>query len=198
MSIAVLPSSVSRFRLLLCCAALAGACATTSSSKPPKLQTSSNPEQRFSMTGAGFQTTALITPEGAQGPQINVGRYDEGKAIRGQVGGRTIDISVSEDKASGIWGQGPLTINIEDTDTALKVNGLISGRPCTFTASRQAIQGTIGFCSYELTNSGNGVYVGSRSCGRGISSVTVDFPSTILQWKPINIAILMALLMSSP
>jgi len=197
-SIADLPSPVSRSRILLSCAALAVACATTSS-KPPKLTASANnPEQRFTMSGSGFQTTALITKDGAQGPAINVGRYDDGKAIRGQVDGRTIDLSVADDKATGIWGQGPITINVDDTENELKVNGLIAGRPCTFTASREAVQGTIGFCSYDLKNSGGGVYLGSRSCGRGIGNVTVEFPSTILEWKPVNIAVLMALLMSTP
>jgi hypothetical protein len=69
------------------------ACATTGNSK---LQTSSSgPEQRFTMVGSGIQTDALISKTGAQGPEINVGRYDDGKTIRGTVNGRTIDMSVT-------------------------------------------------------------------------------------------------------
>ena len=40
--------------------------------------------------------------------------------------------------------------------------------------------------------------MGSRSCAGGINSVTVTFPSTILEWQPVNVGILMALLMSTP
>jgi hypothetical protein len=31
-----------------------------------------------------------------------------------------------------------------------------------------------------------------------VSPVTVTFPTTILEWQPINVGILMALLMSTP
>jgi hypothetical protein len=76
----------------------------------PKLQTAaSGPEQRFTMTGSGFQTSAVISKEGAQGPQIAVGRYDDGKAIRGKASGQVIDLTVSGTRAQGIWGPGPLT-----------------------------------------------------------------------------------------
>jgi hypothetical protein len=173
------------------------ACATTSNSTP-KVHAASGSDQRFTMVGSGFQTEALITPDGAQGPQINVGRYDNGKAIRGTANGQTIDLSVSDTGATGIWGQGPVTINlVESAPNELKVQGLIAGRPCTFTASKEKINGTVGFCSYDLTRTGE-TYQGARSCAGGIGQVTVQFPSTILSWKPINIAVLMALLMSTP
>ena len=172
------------------------ACATTSSSTPKVHAT--GPDQRFTMVGSGFQTDALITPDGAQGPQINVGRYDGGKTIRGTAHGRTIDLTVSDSSATGIWGQGPLTINlVESGAEELKVQGLIAGKPCTFTASKEKINGTVGLCSYELARSGD-AYLGSRACGGSIGQVTVQFPTTILSWKPINIAVLMALLMSTP
>jgi hypothetical protein len=87
--------------------ALAVACATTSTSK---LQTtSSGPEQRFSMVGSGFQTSALISKAGAQGPQIDVGRYDDGKTIRGKVDGKVIDMTVTGTHAQGILGPGRST-----------------------------------------------------------------------------------------
>ena len=178
---------------------LLAACATTSGGPPSKVHTTpAGAEQRFSMVGSGFQTTALITADGAQGPQIDVGRYEDGKAIRGTVNGRTIDLTVKEDSASGIWGQGPLTINlVAGAPEELKATGLVAGRPSNFTATKEKITGQIGLCGYELNRTGDD-YTGSRSCAGGIGQVTVDFPSSILTWKPINIAVLMALLMSSP
>ncbi len=174
---------------------LAVACATTGKSK---LQTtSSGPEQRFSMVGSGIQTSALIDKTGAQGPEINVGRYDDGKTIRGTVNGRTIDMSVTGTRAQGVWGSGPINVDVDESGDQLKMNGLVAGRPSTWSASQEAIQGTIGFCAYDLKRNGE-TYVGTRSCASGISSVTVTFPTTILEWQPINVAVLMALLMSTP
>ena len=190
----------SPFRMVVLCSVgvltvcLAG-CATSGNQK---IHTASGvPEQRFSMVGSGLQTTALITKDGAQGPSVNLGRFDEGRAIRGTVNNFPLDIRVSGTRAEGQWGSGPINVNVDETGNQLTMNGLVAGRPSTWTASLEAIQGNIGFCAYDLRRAGND-YVGSRSCGRGIGNVTVEFPSTILEWQPINIAVLMALLMSTP
>ncbi len=174
---------------------VASSCASTGK---PVLQTaSSGPEQRFTMVGSGFQTTALISKQGAQGPQTDVGRYDDGKTIRGTANGQIIDMSVTGTRASGIWGPGPINLEVAQQGDQLRMNGLVAGRPSSWTASTEAVQGNIGFCAYDLRRQGD-VYVGTRSCARGVSPVNVQFPSTILEWQPINIGILMALLMSTP
>ena len=174
---------------------VAAACA---SAPKPTLQTATpGPEQRFTMSGSGFQTSALISREGAQGPQIDLGRYEDGKAIRGKASGQVINLSVSGSRAQGTWGPGPLTLDVAQDDGQLRMNGLVAGRTSSWTASGERIEGKIGFCAYDLKRSGE-VYVGSRSCAGGISPVTVQFPSTILEWQPINIGLLMALLMSTP
>jgi len=180
---------------LLIALAIVG-CATASSGK---LQTTTGPEQRFSMTGSGIQTSAVITPDGAQGPSVNLGRFDNGAAIRGTLLNQPFQLAVDQaaGSATGQAGQGPITVNVAEEGDQLKCTGLILGRPSTLTASRDRIQGTVGFCAYDLTRSGD-AYLGSRSCGGGISSVTVRFPSSILEWKPINICVLMAILMSTP
>jgi hypothetical protein len=175
----------------------AAGCATTSASQPKIHTTPAGPEQRFNMVGSGIQTNALISATGAQGPQINVGRFDDGKTLRGQVDGRVLDMSITGNRASGTWASVPLNLQVEEQADQLRMTGLIAGRPSTWTASREAIQGNIGFCAYDLNRQGD-VYVGSRSCGRGIGQVTVSFPSTIAEWEPINIGVLMALLMATP
>lgn len=188
-------SRVRQAALVLAIPLLAAGCATSSKAK---LSTSAGPEQRFSMTGAGFQTNAVITRDGAQGAQVNLGRYDNGTAIRGSAPGGTVNITVDEAKghAQGIWGSGPVTLDVTEQENQLQFNGLINGRLSNWTASRERIEGKIGFCSYDLRGA-NDTYSGSRSCAGGISPVTVVFPSTILEWKPINIGLLMALLMST-
>lgn len=174
---------------------LAAACATTSASK---LQTTSGPEQRFSMVGNGFQTSAIISKDGAQGPTVNLGRYDNGSTIRGTLDNRPFQLSVDQSAgtATGQAGQGPITLNVSEANDQFTCTGLVA-RPSNVTISREKINGTIGFCAYELVRSGE-VYNGSRSCAGGISSVTVSFPPSILEWKPINICVLMAVLMSTP
>ena len=168
------------------------------SAPKPTLQTATpGPEQRFTMSGSGFQTSALISREGAQGPQIDLGRYEDGNAIRGKASGQVINLSVSGSRAQGTWGPGPLTLDVAQDEGQLRMNGLVAGRTSSWTASGERIEGKIGFCAYDLKRSGE-VYVGSRSCAGGISPVTVQFPSTILEWQPISIGILMALLMSTP
>lgn len=174
---------------------LAVGCASTSKTKVHT--TPAGPEQRFSMVGSGLQTSAVISKTGAQGPQIDVGRFDDGRTIRGTVDGRVVDIQVTGTRAQGIWGSGPMSLNVEEQGDQLRMQGLVAGRPSTWTASGEAVQGNIGACSYDLRRQGD-VYLGSRSCGRGIFNVTVSFPSTIQEWEPINIGLLMALLMSTP
>jgi hypothetical protein len=178
---------------------LAGAgCATATAGKPKVHPAAAASEQQFSLTGGGLQTTAVITPQGAQGPQVDLGRYEGGKAIRGTAFGRTVDLSLTDTGASGIWGQGPLTLNVtEPSPEEMKATGIVAGQPSNFTASPERINGTIGPCSYDLARSGES-YVGSRSCGTGISQVTAQFPSTVLSWRPIDLAALMALLMAAP
>jgi hypothetical protein len=150
------------------------------------------------MVGNGWETTAVISPSGAQGPNINVGRFDGGAAIRGTINNAPFQLAVDQaaGTANGQTGWGPLSMNATEEGDTLKCNGLI-GRPGTITISQQAINGNVGVCAYELVRSGDS-YTGSRSCGRGISQATVTFPTNILEWKPINICVLMALLMSTP
>lgn len=176
---------------------LAAGCASSSGSHTKVHTTSTDPEQRFSMVGSGLQTTAVISKSGAQGPTINVGRFDDGRTIRGTAEGRPVEITVTEGRASGSWASGPINVNVLEEGDQLKMNGLVAGRPSTWTVSGEALQGTIGFCAYDLRRQGD-AYVGSRSCGRGIGQVNVQFPSTIADWDPINIGVLMALLMATP
>ena len=59
------------------------ACATTGGGS-----LSTGPSVNFQMTGGGGQTSAVITKDGAQGPSIDLGRYDDGATLRGTVAGQ--------------------------------------------------------------------------------------------------------------
>jgi hypothetical protein len=173
------------------------ACATSSSSNA-KLQTTNDPQQRFRMVGNGWETTAVISANGAQGPNINVGRFDNGSAIRGTINNAPFQLAVDQaaGTATGQTGGGPLTMNATEEGDGIRCQGLV-GRPSNIVFSKERINGNVGICAYELVRSGES-YNGSRSCAGGISNATVTFPTSILEWKPINICVLMALLMSTP
>jgi hypothetical protein len=168
------------------------ACATGSGSK---LSTYTGPVMNFQKTGGANQTSAVITPNGAQGPSIDLGRYDNGATLRGTVSGQPVDMTVSGNSAKGIWGQGPINVQVEETGDTLNMNGLVAGQLSNWSATKEVIQGKIGLCAYQLGRVGTS-YQGTSTCNAG--QTTVQFPSNILEWKPINIAVLMALLMSTP
>jgi hypothetical protein len=167
------------------------ACATSSASK---LSTYTGPAMNFQMTGGSAQKSAVITPNGAQGPSIDLGRYDNGATLRGTVSGQPVQMTVSGNGAKGIWGQGPINVQVEETSDTLKMNGLVAGQLSNWSATKEVIQGKIGLCAYQLGNVGTS-YQGTSTC---TGQTTVQFPSNILEWKAINIAVLMALLMSTP
>ena len=165
------------------------ACATSSGSK-----LSTGPQLQFQMSGGAGQTSATINKDGAQGPSIDLGRYDDGATLRGTVSGQPFQMQVSGNSAKGQWGPGPITVQVEETADSLKMNGLVAGQLSNWSATKEVIEGKIGLCAYQLGRVGT-AYQGTSTCG---GQVTVQFPSGIAEWKPINIAVLMALLMSTP
>ncbi|MGZ6071855.1 MAG: hypothetical protein ACXWK8_11615, partial [Myxococcaceae bacterium] len=114
--------------------------------------------------------------------------------LRGTVSGQPLQMTVSGNSAKGQWGNQPISVQVEETPGMLKMNGLVAGQLSSWTATKEVIEGKIGLCAYQLGRVGTD-YKGTQTCG---GQVTVTFPNNILEWKPINIAVLMALLMSTP
>ena len=166
------------------------ACATTGGGS-----LSTGPSVQFQLTGGSGQTSAVINKDGAQGPSIDLGRYDDGATLRGTVSGQPFQMSVTPTKGTGQWGSQPITVEVAETPGMLKMNGLVAGQLSNWSATKEVIEGKIGLCAYQLGRVGT-QYQGTRTCSGG--QTTVEFPNNILEWKPINIAILMALLMSTP
>ncbi len=165
------------------------ACATTGGGS-----LSTGPSVQFQMSGGAGQTSAVINKDGAQGPSIDLGRYDDGATLRGTVSGQPLQMKVSGNSAKGQWGNQPISVQVEETPGTLKMNGLVAGQLSNWTATKEVIEGKIGVCSYQLGRMGT-AYQGTSTCG---GQTTIQFPSNILEWKVINIAVLMALLMSTP
>jgi len=151
--------------------------------------------EEFALWGSGFETTAQVNGDGAQGPQVDVGRYDDGATFRGTAFGRPVDVSVTADTVRGEWGSTPLNLEVTSrTPHDFQVTGEVAGVPSTFSFDPERIQGTIGRCAYDLSWSGKS-YVGTRSCRGGIQSVTMSLPASVSQWSSADTALLMALLM---
>ena len=165
------------------------ACATTGGGS-----LSTGPSVQFQMNGGAGQTSATINKDGAQGPSIDLGRYDDGATLRGTVSGQPLQMTVSGNSAKGSWGNQPMSVEVQETPGMLKMNGLVAGQLSNWSATKEVIEGKIGVCSYQLGHVGT-AYQGTSTCG---GQTTIQFPSNILEWKPINIAVLMALLMSTP
>ena len=151
--------------------------------------------QQFALWGSGFETTARVNADGATGPQVDIGRYDDGATFRGSAFGRPVDISVTADTVRGEWRSTPLNLEVTTRNPRdFQVTGEIAGVPSTFSLDPERIQGTIGHCVYDLGWSGNS-YVGTRSCHGGVQSVTMSLPASVSEWSNADTAVLMAPLM---
>lgn len=164
---------------------------------PPEAQ--SMPESgRFVLTGIRQPIVALITANGIQGADVNLGRFpaqDGTIAWRGTAFGRDVNLTVGAAGAEGIVNRGPFNLNVTPGPDGMVVNGLIGGSPSTVTISKSRINGAFGRCGYDLRFQGQ-AYVGPRSCGGGPIQVGVTLPTILTTWSDAEVATVLALLLS--
>lgn len=153
-------------------------------------------EGRFVLTGIARPVVALVTPSGIQGPAHNLGRYDNGNTFRGKAYGKDVSITLGEVTADGIWGKTPFNLQISQTPDGVSASGLIAGVPSTFTFSKARINGAFGRCGYDVRFVGDG-YSGQRSCGGAIEQVGVTLPPILNQWRDVEVATALALLLGT-
>lgn len=164
---------------------------------PPEAQ--AMPESgRFVMTGIREPIVALITANGAQGPQVNLGRFPSQNgptAWRGTAFRRDVNVTVSADGAEGVVGKAPFNLRITPGPDGMVVNGIIGGTPSTVTISKSRINGGFGRCGYDIRFQGQ-AYVGPRSCGGNPIQVGVTLPTILTTWSDAEVATVLSLLMS--
>ena len=164
---------------------------------PPEAQ--SMPESgRFVLTGIRQPIVALITANGVQGPDVNLGRYPAQNgtiAWRGTAFRRDVNLTVSADGAEGIVNRTPFNLNVTPGPDGMVVNGLIGGAPSTVTISKSRINGAFGRCGYDLTFQGK-AYVGPRNCGGSIQQVGLTLPTILTTWSDAEVATVLALMLS--
>src|SRR5262249_43009127 len=161
---------------------------------PPDVDPNSIPaEGRFVLTGLARPVVALISPTGIQGPMHNLGRFDNGAAIRGTAYGKDVNITISDNSATGVVGRMPFNMQVTNTPDGVSASGLILGQPSTFTFSKARINGAFGPCGYDVRFFGDG-YAGPRSCGGNIQQVGITLPPILNTFRDIEVAVDLALL----
>jgi hypothetical protein len=153
-------------------------------------------EGRFVLTGLARPVVALITQTGIQGPVHNLGRYDNGAAIRGTAYGKDVNITLGEASADGIVGRMPFNMQVTRTADGVTASGLILGAPSTFTFNKARINGAFGRCGYDVRFIGDG-YAGPRSCGGSIQQVGITLPPILNTFRDIEVAVDLALLLGT-
>jgi hypothetical protein len=154
------------------------------------------PEGRFVLTGVARPVVALITPTGIQGPAHNLGRYDNGTAIRGRAYGQNVNLTLGDVSADGVVGKTPFNMQVTRTPEGVTANGLIGGHPSTFTFNKARINGAVGRCGYDVRFIGDG-YAGPRSCGGNIQQVGITLPPILNTFRDIEVAVDLALLLDT-
>jgi hypothetical protein len=172
---------------------LLAACATTDPAVDPATMPA---EGRFVLTGISRPVVALITEQGIQGPAHNLGRYDNGTAIRGKAYGRDVSITLTDTTAEGLVGRSPFNLDVSKTPEGVSARGLIGGAPSTFTFSKARINGSVGRCGYDVRFMGDG-YSGQRSCGGNIQQVGITLPPILNTWRDVEVATDLALLLET-
>jgi hypothetical protein len=164
---------------------------------PPEAQ--AMPESgRFVLTGIREPIVALITANGIQGAQVNLGRFPSQNgptAWRGTAFRHDVNLTVTSDGAEGVVGRTPFNLRVTPGPDGMVVNGLIGGTPSTVTISKSRINGGLGKCGYDLLFQGQ-AYVGPRSCGGNPIQVGVTLPTILTTWSDAEVATALALLMA--
>jgi hypothetical protein len=146
----------------------------------------------------GHDVSVLVGDRAITGPTINVTRYDEASdhAIRGNAFGLVVNVDVTAEGASGLYGGGPLDVKVGLVGNAMNVRGLVQGRPSDFTLSPQELRGNVGACGFEMVRQG-AEYVGTRGCRRGVQSASLSVPAAFSRWTMPEMATALAILLSS-
>ena len=154
----------------------------------------------FILQAPGSQVIEVLIDNGnITGPNIMVTRYRTATdhALRGMVLGKTVDVAITDTKATGIFGAGPLDITTEHRDGKVHISGLVGGSMTDFELNMKLLKGRIGQCAYDLTWNGK-AYEGPRGCGSSAARVTVYVPATLGKWSEPEMAACLGVLMSQP
>lgn len=183
-------------RLLVSTVALAGvlgACANLPKPRP----TSGDPTQ-FSLSTDGGGLTARATGSAEDGsligPNVQV-QWDE-NTMTGQAFGRAVSLALEENKVRGIYGTQPVRLTVEQGEDVMVARGLFGGQLSRLEVSTNALEGTIGQCSYDLAEY-DGVYQGFRQCRGTSEPAWVEIPRSMTTLPPNRLAASLGILLGT-
>jgi hypothetical protein len=173
---------------------LAGCSLTERSTFPEAVD--ADPAVTFSFRGEGHSVVARIDDRDILSPDVHLGRFQEGAgfALRGTAFGRPVTLDAGPSAVTGLMGGGPLDLRTSRAGAAVRAQGVVRGRTADFQVDGEAIAGTLGVCSYDLSRRGDR-YEGRRSCGGPTEQVTLRLPVSLGQWGDAEAAAAMAVLL---
>lgn len=136
------------------------------------------PTQYLALRTPANALTVRITDDGLSSPQFQLGVDDEG--LRGRAFGLPVNISLGDGKIGGIYGRGPVNLNVKQEGDTLEARGMFGGQLTHFKIGPKGLSGNVGRCSYQLTASREDRYQGWRSCGQGLETpVILSIPPAV-------------------
>jgi hypothetical protein len=149
------------------------------------------------MTG-GRNVSVLVSERSITGPMIRVTRYEEASdhAMRGEAFGLPVNVDVTAEGASGLYGGGPFDVKVGRVGDTMNVRGMVHGRSSDFSLSPQRLRGNVGECGFEMIRRGSD-YVGSRGCRQGVQNASLSFPAAFGRWSMPEMATALAILLSA-
>jgi hypothetical protein len=182
-----------RSLLFACLVALGAGCAHSSSHAAGAGDAAAvGPTGQYSYQSSEGAYTVSLTPTGLSGPNYQLSRTPD--AIRGQVGGRTVDLSWTQDGVTGSYGGQPVRLTLQPTGDGTRVSGLWGGAIGNLVLGPKSLEGKIGRCSYSMGRMGQQL-TGQSTCGAAPSNTTVSLPEGIAQPLDGQSAAVLALLL---
>ncbi|WP_394834822.1 hypothetical protein LVJ94_50830 [Pendulispora rubella] len=156
-------------------------------------------------TGGTHAFTASVEDDNIIGSRISLHRasaaspdsteFSEGPGFQGSAYDVPVNVSFSGASARGIFGSGPLNLDvIENPHGVMRIQGIVGTAQTSFEVGANHLSGYVGRCTYDMKRSTAPFrYEGLRSCGYGSARTRIEITNPILQWTPIETATLLSL-----
>jgi hypothetical protein len=177
------------------------ACATSGGSQ------SARPEMAL-RRGSAWTTYSIDLPR-VFGPTAEL-RLENG-VLRGMIGSRPVDVTISGDEANGFSPGGPANLKMAEHDGAIEVTGLWNGGPVRMIFGATFARGSVIVarnrtgarelsCGYQLDRTDSaGALLGSSSCMAMPQQTRLELPPGIRNMlSPAELAVLLVAALGTP
>lgn len=157
----------------------------------------SNPHDFMAFGAADHAINATIGERAAIGPLVNVRLEDdrEGEALRGVMFGKSLSLSIKQNRVDGLWGADRLETEVRRQEKRIHLEGLLRGRAIDLWIGPDAITGSLGASGYDLARKGI-LYEGTVTTSGQIENFTLKIPESLHTWSDPAFATLLAMLLA--